>query len=123
MGVRAQIAGQAKTPPTLVCPGGAVPILLFWQIVHRPGGCAVAQVESCKAARLMWLIASAALITVMALVEVCGAVGEPLMSSVARTTRSLDAQQSDGLAVSGREGTCAQYEPGRITIGAGGQSI
>ncbi len=29
MGVRAQIAGQAKTPPALVCPGGAVPTITF----------------------------------------------------------------------------------------------
>ncbi len=29
MGVRAQIAAQAKTPPTLVCPGGAAPTITF----------------------------------------------------------------------------------------------
>ena len=29
MGVRAQIAGLAKTPPKLVCPGGAVPTITF----------------------------------------------------------------------------------------------
>jgi hypothetical protein len=29
MGVRAQIAVQAKTPPTLVCPGGAAPTITF----------------------------------------------------------------------------------------------
>jgi hypothetical protein len=29
MGVRAQIAAQAKTPPKLVCPGGTVPTITF----------------------------------------------------------------------------------------------
>jgi hypothetical protein len=29
MGVRAQIAAQAKTPPTLVCPGGTAPTITF----------------------------------------------------------------------------------------------
>lgn len=29
MGVRAQIAAQAKTPPKLVCPGGAAPTITF----------------------------------------------------------------------------------------------
>jgi hypothetical protein len=29
MGVRAQIADQAKTPPTLVCPGGTAPTITF----------------------------------------------------------------------------------------------
>jgi hypothetical protein len=29
MGVRAEIAGQAKYPPALVCPGGAAPTITF----------------------------------------------------------------------------------------------
>src|ERR1700751_4379679 len=29
MGVRAQIAAEAKTPPTLVCPGGTAPTITF----------------------------------------------------------------------------------------------